>query len=175
MTINGISGQSYGSKPFMMDMGSDSTSKNLQSQIANAQKQMQELASNKEMSPEDKMNKRKEIQEQINILGDDGVPVDYHETFWKAEVIDFVILQQDAFDKIDSVTPLERQKYMMELVIDIVDHDYDFDNFLDVNDYFKRVINICKQMNYSEFHSEQFESYVEQLKDLLSQKQIVEQ
>ena len=121
------------------------------------------------------LQRGKEIQEQINILGDDGVPVDYHETFWKAEVIDFVILQQDAFDKIDSVTPLERQKYMMELVIDIVDHDYDFDNFLDVNDYFKRVINICKQMNYSEFHSEQFESYVEQLKDLLSQKQIVEQ
>ena len=68
MIINGISGQSYGSKPFIMDMGSDSTGKNLQSQIANAQKQMQELASNKEMSPEDKMNKRKEIQEQINEL-----------------------------------------------------------------------------------------------------------
>jgi DNA repair exonuclease SbcCD ATPase subunit len=68
MTINGINGQSYGSKTFMMDIGADSTSKNLQSQIANAQKQMQELASNKEMSPEDKMNKRKEIQEQINEL-----------------------------------------------------------------------------------------------------------
>ena len=68
MTINGISGQNYGSKSFMMDMGSDATSKNLQSQIANAQKQMQELSSNKEMSPEAKMEKRKEIQEQINEL-----------------------------------------------------------------------------------------------------------
>lgn len=68
MTINGISGKNYGSKAFMMDMGSDSTSKNLQSQIANAQKQMQELASNKEMSPEAKIEKRKEIQEQINEL-----------------------------------------------------------------------------------------------------------
>lgn len=68
MTINGISGQNFGSKSFMIDMGSDSTTKNLQSQIANARKQMQELASNKEMSPEDKMNKRKEIQKQINEL-----------------------------------------------------------------------------------------------------------
>lgn len=68
MTINGISGQNYGSKSFMMDMGSDATSKNLQSQIANAQKQMQELGSNKDMSPEAKMEKRKEIQEQINEL-----------------------------------------------------------------------------------------------------------
>ena len=44
--------------------------------------------------------------EQINILGDDGVPVEYHVTFWKSELIDFVILQQDAFDEIDAVTPM---------------------------------------------------------------------
>ena len=118
------------------------------------------------------LQRGKEVQEQINILGDDGVPVDYHETFWKSEVIDFVILQQDAFDKIDAVCPLERQKYMLDLVIDICKHDYDFNNFLDVNDYFKRVINICKQMNYCEFHSEAFEDYQVKLNALLAEKQI---
>ena len=120
------------------------------------------------------LQRGKEVQEQINILGDDGVPVDYHETFWKSEVIDFVILQQDAFDKVDSVCPLERQKYMLDLVMDICKHDYDFNNFLDVNDYFKKVINICKQMNYSEFHSEQFEQYQTKLNELLAEKQIKE-
>lgn len=70
MNITGINGYGASSGSFQMNMkmGSDVTSKNLQSQIANAQKQMQELASNKEMSPEDKMNRRKEIQEQINEL-----------------------------------------------------------------------------------------------------------
>lgn len=68
MTINGINGQNVGSKSFMMNIGSDATGKNLQSQIVNAQKQMQELSTNKEMSPESKMEKRKEIQEQINEL-----------------------------------------------------------------------------------------------------------
>lgn len=118
------------------------------------------------------LQRGKEIQEQINILGDDGVPVDYHENFWKSEVIDFVILQQDAFDKIDSVCPLERQEYMLDLVMDICRHDYDFDNFLDVTDYFKLVINYCKQMNYSEFHSDQFNEYENKLKALLQEKQI---
>ena len=115
----------------------------------------------------------KEIQEQINILGDDGVPVDYHEEFWKSEVIDFVILQQDAFDKIDAVCPLERQKYMLNVVMDICKHDYDFQNFLDVSDYFKKVINLCKQMNYSEFHSTEFEDYQQKLNTPLAEKQIV--
>ncbi len=118
------------------------------------------------------LQRGKEIQEQINILGDDGVPVDYHEEFWKSEVIDFVILQQDAFDKIDAVCPLERQEYMLNLVMDICKHDYDFQNFLDVSEYFKRVINLCKQMNYSEFHSAEFEEYQKKLNDLLAEKQI---
>ena len=118
------------------------------------------------------LQRGKEIQEQINILGDDGVPVDYHEQFWKSEVIDFVILQQDAFDKIDAVCPLERQEYMLDLVMDICRHDYSFDTFVTVSDYFKRVINLCKQMNYSEFQSEQFRDYEQKLHALLAEKQI---
>ena len=63
-----------------------------------------------------RMQRGKEIAEQINILGDDGVPVDYHIVFWKSEVIDYVILQQDAFDEVDAVTPLARQEEILNLV-----------------------------------------------------------
>ena len=116
------------------------------------------------------LQRGKEVQEQINILGDDGVPVDYHVTFWKSEVIDFVILQQDAFDKIDSVTPLDRQEFMLDLVMTICNNEYAFDSFLEVMDYFKKVINSCKQMNYSEFHSEKFEKYVAEVNAIIDEK-----
>ena len=116
------------------------------------------------------LQRGKEVQEQINILGDDGVPVDYHVTFWKSEVIDFVILQQDAFDKIDAVTPLERQEFMLNLVMDICHADFDFNGFVDVMDYFKRIINVCKQMNYSKFHSEDFEKFVNELQVVLAER-----
>ena len=112
----------------------------------------------------------KEIAEQINILGDDGVPVDYHVIFWKSEVIDYVILQQDAFDEIDAVTPLERQEDILNLVVEICRADYEFDNFLEVMDYFKKMINLCKQMNYSEFKSEKFEDYKQQVRALMEER-----
>ena len=51
----------------------------------------------------------RETAEQIDILGDDGVPLEYHVVYWKSELIDFVILQQDAFDNIDGSTAMERQ------------------------------------------------------------------
>lgn len=116
------------------------------------------------------LQRGKEVQEQINILGDDGVPVDYHLTFWKSEVIDFVILQQDAFDKIDSVCPLDRQEYMLDLVMDICKSDFEFNGFSEVMDYFKRVINVFKQMNYSLFKSEQFEKFENELKTILAER-----
>lgn len=43
----------------------DSFSKGIQNQIANAQKQLQNLSSREDMSPEEKMKKRQEIQKQI--------------------------------------------------------------------------------------------------------------
>lgn len=118
----------------------------------------------------DKVNKAKNIilrgkeaYEQINILGDDGVPMEYHLRYWKSELIDFIILQQDAFDKIDSSTPMERQEFMLDKVLEVCDEKVEFDNFEECITYYKNLINIMRQMNYSEFKSENFNKYLEQL------------
>ena len=117
-----------------------------------------------------RLQRGKEIAEQINILGDDGVPVDYHVIFWKSELIDFVILQQDAFDEIDAVTPMDRQEEILNMVIDICHTDFTFDNFNEVMDYFKKMINICKQMNYSKFKSPEYEVFRQQLQALIEER-----
>ena len=110
----------------------------------------------------------KEANDQINILGDDGVPMSYHELFWKSELVDFIILQQDAFDPVDSLTPLERQRYMLDLVLDICDREFTFEDFEECRNFFKEMINLLKQMNYSEFRGADFDKYREQLNNLLN-------
>jgi V/A-type H+-transporting ATPase subunit A len=117
-----------------------------------------------------RMQRGKEIAEQINILGDDGVPVDYHVTFWKSEFIDYLILQQDAFDEVDAVTPIDRQRELLDLVVLVCTTPVAFDNFEEVSSFFKKLINVGKQMNYSVFKSEQYASYKQQLVDMLETK-----
>ena len=112
----------------------------------------------------------KEASEQINILGDDGVPVEYHERFWKSELIDFVILQQDAFDSIDANCPIERQKYMYEKVLSVCEHDFDFVDFDECSSYFKQLINLFRQMNYSVYKSESYFAYDKQIDEWLATK-----
>ena len=112
----------------------------------------------------------REINDQINILGDDGVPVDYHVVFWKAETIDFVLMQQDAFDAIDSLCPIDRQKYMVNIVSDLTEAEYRFESHEEVSPYFKKLINALKQMNYSEYKSEPFQKYETEVKSILSER-----
>ena len=110
----------------------------------------------------------KEASEQINILGDDGVPMSYHVSFWKSELVDFVILQQDAFDAIDALCPIERQRYMLDLVLDICARDYDFEDFEKCREFFKTLINELRQMNYSAYESEQFKAYNDTVQKMIA-------
>lgn len=112
----------------------------------------------------------KEANDQINILGDDGVPVEYHERFWKSELIDFVILQQDAFDAIDANCPMERQQMMYEMVLGICRQEFGFADFEECSQFFKGLINLFRQMNYSEWKSAKFEEYRKQIEQYVSEK-----
>jgi len=81
-----------------------------------------------------------------------------------------VILQQDAFDDIDANCPLERQKMMYKMVLDICRKDFAFADFEECSQFFKGLINLFRQMNYSEWQSEKFEGYRKQIEEYVSEK-----
>lgn len=73
MTVSGINGralQGIDSQTSAAGLGqtTDAYSKNLQKQIADAEKKLQELASDQQLSPEDKKKKRQEINQEISNL-----------------------------------------------------------------------------------------------------------
>ncbi len=68
MTINGVNGANTQMGQMGVNQAIDAYSRNIQNQIANAKKQLQELSSNEEMTLEEKMKKRQEIQQQISDL-----------------------------------------------------------------------------------------------------------
>ena len=68
MKINGFNGTNTQTGVMGMAQANDSVSKNIQNQIANAQQKLQDLSSNEELSLEDKMKKRQDIQQEITNL-----------------------------------------------------------------------------------------------------------
>jgi V/A-type H+-transporting ATPase subunit A len=120
----------------------------------------------------DRLLQGREAMEQINILGDDNVPVEYHEKFWKAELIDFAILQQDAFDKVDAFTSIERSHYLMQTIDEICEANFYFSSYEEVSIYFRSIIDVCKQINYSEFGSDEFNRFNHQLDKIINEKKL---
>jgi V/A-type H+-transporting ATPase subunit A len=111
-----------------------------------------------------------EARDHINILGDDAVPPEYHVRFWRRETFDFAFIQQDSFDDIDMNTPLDRQRYMLHKILDICEMDFEFMEFIHVSEFYKKVINLLRQMNFNEFKSSEFLQYEKKLEKLLSEK-----
>ena len=70
MQINGVNGAGMQSGNGMtgIGQGTDAYSRQLQKQISDAQKKLQDISSDENLSPEEKMKKRQEIQQEINEL-----------------------------------------------------------------------------------------------------------
>ena len=67
------------------------------------------------------------------------------------------------------MTPMDRQKFMLDLLLGICAREFTFEDFEQCRTYFQDMINILRQMNYSKFKSEEFEKYHAELNKLLSE------
>lgn len=68
MQVNGVSSSYYGTGISGGNTGMDSVSKNIQQQIENLRKQMQEVSGDDSLTQEERMKKKQEYQKQINEL-----------------------------------------------------------------------------------------------------------
>ena len=84
--------------------------------------------------------------------------------------MDFIICQQDAFDKVDSSTSLERQKVMLNKVLGIYHTEFTFESFDEVGTYFKRIINNMKQMNYAVYESDNYRDKEKELNSIIEER-----
>jgi len=62
---------------------------------------------------------------------------------------------------------------MLKSLLDVCHTEFSFDTFNDVISFFKKLINSYKQMNYSEFKSEKFNKFEEELKELIKSREAV--
>ena len=59
---------------------------------------------------------------------------------------------------------------MLNLMLEICSQEFYFEEFEEVRDFFKNVINLVSQMNFSEFNSSDFTEYEEQTRKIIMKK-----
>ena len=113
------------------------------------------------------LEKADDIYRMMQVTGEEGVSLEDFVTYHKAQFVDMVYLQQDAFDPIDVSMSMDRQREAFELVRRFTDREYNFEDKEQVRDYFTRLTNLMKNLNYSEPEGEQYGSFLAQIEEMV--------
>jgi len=90
-----------------------------------------------------------EIGKKMAVVGESGTTVDDMIIFLKSELYDAVFLQQNAFDKVDTATSLDRQYEQLSLVDMLLKKDFSFNSHDEAREYFFGLQNDFIQWNYT--------------------------
>ncbi|CBV42551.2 V-type ATP synthase subunit A [Halomonas elongata] len=110
-----------------------------------------------------------EIERMMQVTGEEGISDADFLSQQKATLVDMVYLQQDAFDKVDASTSLNRQKAAMALLTRIVDAPLSFGGKQDIRDVFTRLTDLFRNLNYAEFESDNYWKIRHSIDELLKQ------
>lgn len=117
-----------------------------------------------------KMLKRSdEIDRMMKVIGEEGTSIDEFVEYLKGEFFDYVYVQQNAFDKIDEATDKERQIYVYDLVVDILQAKVTVGNKEDARKLFQKLRQYFINMNSAEFKSDDFNKIENDIKATLKQ------
>ncbi len=109
------------------------------------------------------------VNQMMQVTGEEGVTMDDFLTFQKAQFVDMVYLQQDAFDAVDVSAPLKRQILAFRKVHDLVTRPYGFETKEAARDYFTRLTGLFKNFNYAAPDSPDYEGLLNQIDTLSAQ------
>ncbi|MFZ5586853.1 MAG: V-type ATP synthase subunit A [Thermodesulfobacteriota bacterium] len=108
-----------------------------------------------------------EIKKRMDVVGEEGTSNADFIAYLKAEFLDSVYLQQNAFDKVDAFNTMERQAYCFKLVDKVLHKEIAAKDKDDARDIFFRLTALFRNFNASQWQGEEFKRYEAQINEFL--------
>lgn len=114
-----------------------------------------------------------EIAKRMEVVGEEGTSLSDMCSYLKAELYDFCYLQQNAFDKEDRYSSLDRQIALFRLIQQIFDTGFFFNNSDEARTFFLLLQNKIKNLNYLPFESEEYQEAWQQTQKQIKQAEVL--
>ena len=108
-----------------------------------------------------------EIKKRMDVVGEEGTSLPDFIKSLKAEFIDAVYLQQNAFDDVDAYNTMERQVYVFKKITEILKKDITAKDKDDARQIFFQLTALVRNWNSSEWEGEDFKKYEVQINEFL--------
>jgi V/A-type H+-transporting ATPase subunit A len=111
-----------------------------------------------------------EVNQMMKVVGEEGTSLDDYILYLKGEFIDFVYLQQNAFDPVDAATSSERQRYVFDILLRMMLSSYEVKDKAEARTFFYQLRQNFLDLNGSEWDTDDFSQLEKQIEELVSQK-----
>jgi V/A-type H+-transporting ATPase subunit A len=108
-----------------------------------------------------------EIKKRMDVVGEEGTSLADFIKYLKAELIDAVYLQQNAFDEVDAYNTMERQVYVFQKAHEVLKKEIGAQDKDDARQIFFQLTALFKNWNSSAWESEEFKKYEEQINEFI--------
>ena len=109
-----------------------------------------------------------EVGQMMKVVGEEGTSIDDFVTYLKAEYVDAVYLQQNAFNETDAANSIERQKYVFQKLLGVLRTKMTFDSQATARTFFHQLTQTCKDWNGSEFESDEFKQIETKMAEMIA-------
>lgn len=113
-----------------------------------------------------------EIGKRMEVVGQEGISLDDFIIYLKSELYEISYLQQNAFDKVDSYCPLDRQIDLFILDQEVFNAKFQFESHDDARDYFLDLQNALKNINYLAYKSDEYQNKMNEIKEKIKSKRV---
>ncbi len=97
-----------------------------------------------------------EVGQMMKVVGEEGTSIDDFVTHLKAEYLDAVYLQQNAFHEVDAATPAKRQSHVFDRVHDVLARHFSFKDKDEARTFFQELAQLTRDWNFQAQDSEDF-------------------
>jgi len=110
-----------------------------------------------------------QVDQMMKVIGEEGTTLEDFVDYLKGDFFDSVYLQQNAFDEVDEATAADRQTYIFDIIVQIIDKKFEFQSKEEARKFFLSLRQKFINWNTKEFNSEEFKKIE---KDVLDQIQV---
>lgn len=114
------------------------------------------------------LKKGRSIFEMMQVVGEEGTSIEDFVVYLKSELLDSVYLQQNSFDEVDAACPVERQRYLFDMVRRVLAHQFDFTGKEEARDMFFTLTEHFQNWKYSPWESTELHQFEQKINSCMA-------
>ena len=104
-----------------------------------------------------------EVRQMMTVVGEEGTSIEDFTMALKTDFFDNCYLQQNAFDDVDGATPADRQIFVFDKILEVIDLEFDFKDKNEARSVMVRISDLVRNWNYAATDTDEYRELLGQI------------